>query len=501
MVQIHDYPLWMETKKPSYSALDGAHSCDVAVVGAGLTGITTALLLARAGVKTAVLEAEEVGSGTSGRTTAKVTVQHDVRLHGLGERKASAYLAVNRAGLDLIAALIDEYDIDCDFTRHPAYVYARNDSEEEAIEKELSMYEQIGLSSRLTHDVKLPFPVRCALVVEDQAYFHPLKYLYALAHQLDKMGVPIYEHSRVVDAERDADVVKVRTEQGALHAKAVVLATGYPLVEYPGLFFLRLHQERSYLMAVRKSIDTGGMGITAGDPVNSVRTHQMDSGDWLIVGGFGHKTGQEDKKLQTGYTPLEEYLRKFGDLKPEYSWSAQDCVTLDNIPYVGSLYQEGPHVYVATGYDKWGMTNSAGAAQMLCDMITGRDVIDGEVRSVFDPLRVAPGASAKNFVVQTADTLRAFTVGRAGIEDGDFDDIKPGEGAVRRINGKARAIYKDESGHIHMYSAACTHLKCPVEYNAAERTFDCQCHGSRFSLTGDVIDGPAQLPLEPETDE
>ena len=501
MVQIHDYPLWMETEKPRYSTLDGVHSCDVAVVGAGLTGITTALLLARAGVKTAVLEADEVGSGTSGRTTAKVTVQHDVRLHGLGESKASAYLTANRAGLDLIAALVDEYHIDCDFKRCPAYVYARVDSEEEAIEKELNIYEQIGLSARLTHDVSLPFPVRCALVVEDQAYFHPLKYLYSLARQLDNMGVPIYEHSRVVDAERDMDVVKVRTEQGTLHAKAVVLATGYPLVEYPGLFFLRLHQERSYLMAVRKSINTGGMGITVGDPVNSVRTHRMDGDDWLLVGGFGHKTGQEDKKPQTGYTPLEEYLGRFGDLKPEYSWAAQDCVTLDNIPYVGSLYQDGPCVYVATGYDKWGMTNSAGAAQMLCDMITGSDVIDGEVRSVFDPLRVAPAASAKNFVVQTADTLRAFTVGRAGIEDGDFDDIRPGEGAVRRINGSARAIYKDESGQIHMYSAACTHLKCPVEYNAAERTFDCQCHGSRFSLTGDVIDGPAQLPLEPKTDE
>ncbi len=498
---VKEYPLWTETDKPKFQALNGTHGCDVAVVGAGLTGITTALLLARAGVKTAVVEADEVGSGTSGRTTAKVTVQHDVRLHGLGESKAAAYLAANRTGLSLIASLVDEYRIECDFTRCPAFVYARDDGEADAIEKEMHMYESIGLPARLKHDAGLPYPVRCALVVEDQAYLHPLKYLYELARLLDGMGVPVYEHSRVIDAERDTQIVKVRTEQGALHAKSVILATGYPLVEYPGLFFLRLHQERSYLMAVRQTVDTGGMGITAGDPVNSVRAHRMDGGDWLLAGGFGHKTGQEDKKAHTGYTPLEEYLRRFGNLQPEYSWAAQDCVTLDSIPYVGSLYNEGPGVYVATGYGKWGMTNSAGAAQLLCDMITGSRLIPQEVHNVFDPMRVAPAASAKNFVVQTADTVHAFTAGRAGIEAGSFDDIRPGEGAVRRIDGKARAIYKDDSGHIRMYSANCTHLKCPVEYNAAERTFDCQCHGSRFSLTGDVIDGPAQLPLERIEDE
>lgn len=498
---MNEYPLWMEKNKPALPTLEGAHGCEVAVVGAGLTGITTALLLARAGVKTTVVEAEEMGSGTSGRTTAKVTVQHDVRLNGLGENKARGYMAANQAGLDLIAGLVDEYHIECDFVRCPAYVYARNDDEEKAIEKELDMYERIGVSARLTRETPLPYPVRSALVLEDQACFHPLKYLYALAGVLKDKGVPVYEHSRVIDMERDDDAVTVRSEQGALRAKAVVLATGYPLVEYPGLFFLRLHQERSYLMAVRKSVDTGGMSITAQDPVNSVRTHRMNGEDWLIVGGFGHKTGQEDKKDDTGYEPLNTFLQRFGDLKSEYSWSAQDCTTLDTIPYVGGLYREGPNIYVATGYDKWGMTNSAAAALMLSDLMTGSAHIDPDARSLFDPLRVAPAASAKNFVVQTADTLRAFTAGRVGIEPGELDDIKPGEGAVRRIDGKARAIYKDEDGNIRMFSASCTHLKCPVEYNAVEHTFDCQCHGSRFSLTGDVIDGPAQHPLEPVEDE
>jgi glycine/D-amino acid oxidase-like deaminating enzyme/nitrite reductase/ring-hydroxylating ferredoxin subunit len=498
---MQDRPLWMKLDKPRFTALDGARRCDVAVVGGGLTGVTTALLLAQKGVRTAVVEADEIGGGTSGRTTAKVTAQHDVRLHGLGESKARDYMAANQSGLQLISRLIGAHSIRCDFARCPAYVYARGDDEEAAVEQEMAMYERIGISARLTKDVPLPYPVRSALVLDDQASFHPLKYLYALAGVLVSLGVSVHESSRVVDIERGEDGVTVRTEQGTLHAKAVIIATGYPLLEYPGLFFLRVHQERSYLMAARLSVETGGMGITAGDPVNSVRTLRMDDKDWLLAGGFGHKTGQEDKKDNTGYDPLRDFLRCFGKAEPEYRWSAQDCETLDTIPYVGALYREGPQVYVATGYGKWGMTNSAAAAQMLCDLITGESAIDPDVRALFDPLRVAPVASAKNFFVQTADTLRAFTAGRAGIETGDFDDIKPGEGAVKRVDGKARAIYKDPDGNIRMFSASCTHLKCPVEYNAVEKTFDCQCHGSRFSLTGDVIEGPAQLPLAPATDD
>jgi glycine/D-amino acid oxidase-like deaminating enzyme/nitrite reductase/ring-hydroxylating ferredoxin subunit len=496
-----DRPLWMNIEKPHFQVLEGTQSCEVAVVGAGLTGITTALLLAREGVKTAVVEAGEIGSGTSGRTTGKVTVQHDVRLHGLGETKAQAYMSANREGLNMIARLIGGYGISCDFSRCPAFVYARNDEEEQALEQEMDMCERIGVPMRLTKDLPLPFPIRGALVLENQAYFHSLKYLYALAGVLVSLGVPIYEKSRVMDIEREDDGIAVRTEQGTVRAKSVVLATGYPLVEYPGLFFLRLHQERTYLMAARMPVDTGGMGITAGEPVNTFRIHRMDNEDWLLAGGFGHKTGQEDKKDETGYDPSNDFLRNFGKVEPEYRWSAQDCETLDTIPYVGSLYMESPNVYVATGYGKWGLTNSAAAAQMLCDLITGSDVIDPDVRSIFDPLRVAPAASAKNFVVQTADTLRAFTAGRASIETGDFDDIQPGEGAVKRIDGKACAIYKDPEGNLKVFSATCTHLGCPVEYNAADKTFDCQCHGSRFSLTGDVVEGPAQTPLEPANEE
>jgi glycine/D-amino acid oxidase-like deaminating enzyme/nitrite reductase/ring-hydroxylating ferredoxin subunit len=496
-----EYPLWTKMTKPQFSSLEGVERCDVGVVGAGLTGITTALLLARAGVKVAVVEADAVGSGTSGRTTAKVTIQHDVRLHGLEERKARGYMAANSTGLGLIEQLIQEYSISCDFAHCPAYVYARTDEEEKEIAREMDIYERIGVSARIMDGAPLPFKVRCALAMDGQASFHPLKYLYALTEILSGMGVPVYERSRVIDLKREDGLVTMRTQQGALHAKAVVLATGYPLIEFPGLFFLRLHQERSYLMALRQKTDTGGMGITAGSPVNSVRTHSMDDDSWLIVGGYGHKTGQEDRKDDTGYVPLEAFLRKFSNSPPEYGWSAQDCATLDSIPYVGGLYKDGPNVYVATGYDKWGMTNSAAASLMLCDLITGSAAIDKETRALFDPMRVAPAASAKGFVVQTADTVRAFTAGRMGIEASDFNDIRPGEGAVRRVDGKARAICKDTNGDIRMFSASCTHLKCPVEYNAAERTFDCQCHGSRFSLTGDVIEGPAKLPLKPAEQE
>jgi Rieske Fe-S protein len=267
------------------------------------------------------------------------------------------------------------------------------------------------------------------------------------------------------------------------------------MIEFPGLFFLRLHQERSYILATQRQAPQG-MHINAGKPVRSVRSHTLDSQPWMLVGGFGHRTAKEDQE-NTGYTPLGDFLkRSFPGAEAVYGWSAQDGKTLDHIPYVGSVYQDAPNVHVAAGYDKWGMTNSAAAAIMITDEITGSHTIDPDIRAVFSPLRVAPGASAGGFAKQAAEAVYEYTAGNVTIPVGSVDDIKPGNGAVLRINGHAIAAYKDENGHVTTFKAHCTHLGCPLEYNEAERSFDCPCHGSRFSVTGEVIEGPAIKPLE-----
>ncbi|MFA5676027.1 MAG: FAD-dependent oxidoreductase [Christensenellales bacterium] len=494
--------LWEETSSPpKYKRLSGTHRCDIAVAGGGLSGITAALLLRRAGLNVCVAEAGAIGSGTSGRTTAKVTVQHGLKLKGLSQETARAYMAANNAGLVLIEKLIRDLNIDCHFERLPAYVYALTEKERRDIIKEKKVYDKLGVNASIEKSVPLPFDIICALKTENQAQFHPLKYLYSLADELTKEGVPIFEQTRVNKVERNDYGVTLHTRDGRIHADAAVLAAGYPLVEFPGLFFIRMHQSRSYIIAA-KGYKEGmrGIFINAGEPVNSVRSYNTDADNWLLAVGYGHKTGSE-YEANTGIEPLEGFLRRYFPKTRAYcGWSAQDCITVDGMPYAGALYKDNPNVYVATGYAKWGMTNSAAAAMIICDEHTGNNMIDKEVRAHFSPLRVAPAASAKGFVKQTADTLRTFAAGNINIKAGAYDDVPAGEGAVRRVDGHAAAIGREKDGTLHVFNAHCTHMRCPVEYNEESRSFDCRCHGSRFGLNGEVLSGPAKRPLEPMED-
>ncbi len=487
---------WINTShKPQFPQMPLQKAYDVVVIGGGLTGITTALLLARAGVSTAVIEANEVGSGTSGHTTAKITVQHDIRLSKLSDSKALAYYTANNKGFELIKSFVDELNIDCDYETQNAYIYALTASEEHDVIDEMAAYERLGIEGQIVGKTQLPYDIRCALELKNQAQFHPLKYLYALADSLSSMGVPIFEKTKAIGLDRDEHSITVHTENAAVHAGAVVLATGYPMFEFPGTFFVRLHQRRSYLIAARQQ-GPSGMYINAGDPVRSVRSASLDGEPWLLVGGFGHRTAKEDQQ-DTGLEPLHAFLQSsFPGAEAVYGWSAQDGRTLDHIPYVGSVYEHGPQIYVAAGYDKWGMTNSAAASMMIADEITDVNTIDTDIRAVFSPKRFSPIASAGGFVKQAGEAVYEFTAGNASIPVGNLDDVKPGEGAVLRIDGRALAVYKDEDGHIVAFKAHCTHLGCPLEYNAEERSFDCPCHGSRFSMTGDVMENPAIEPLK-----
>ncbi len=494
-----DISYWMDTcKEKQFPPFSGEIKCEAVIIGGGLTGITTALLLSLRGMDVILLEADRLGSGTTGNTTAKITVQHGLCFSHLAREKALAYAKVNRAGLSKIESLVKEYNIDCDFCRLPSYVYTRNGSETDDIEKEAHAYQELGISGETVSSAPLPFEIKSAVVMDDQAQFHPLKYLYALADIIGENGGVIYEQSKVVDIEKGEKNI-VYTNNGNVTADIVILATNYPPIDFPGLFFIKLHQERSYIISTdAKKTDVRGMYINAGNPVNSIRMHYGKGENQLLLGGYGHKTAYENEK-KSGYSNLEDFLHtdfKRADDKANHRWAAQDCVTLDGLPYIGTISKTNPNIFVATGYAKWGMTNSAAAAMIIEDCVTGSNNIEEQARAFFSPSRFTPAASAKNFLIQSGDTLKEFTAGNVKIPIGDYDDISPGKGAVLRINGRAQAVYKDESGRIYTFKARCTHLGCPLEYNEAEKSFDCPCHGSRFSYLGKVIEGPAKQGLE-----
>jgi len=490
--------LWMATAAShGFPCFSGELNCSVAVVGAGLTGITIALLLAEAGMDVTVVEADTVGCGTSGRTTAKITVQHGLCYHGLSEHRAECYARANMAGAALIETLIREHTIACDYEKVLSCVYTQSDAELEAFEKEQAICTQLGMPSRIMSDIGLPFPVKAALVMDGQAQFHPLKYLYALADAAAAAGAKIFEHTRVTGIDREGSCV-LHTMNGDITAQTLVLATNYPLIEFPGHFFLRLHQERSYIISTpADGANVGGMYISAEEPIHSIRMYTSNRNTHLLLGGFGHRTGKEDD-VGNAYTRLEDFLRADfpqASHEPDFRWSAQDCVPLDGMPYVGAAHDKAPRVYVATGYNKWGMTNSAAAAAMIADSISGSTRIDKEAAAAFSPQRFKPAASAKNFFVQAGETAGALTTGYACMPTGSYDDVAPGEGAVLRIDGDVQAVYRDAQGSLHAYQGSCTHLGCPLEYNAVEASFDCRCHGSRFGIDGQVLSGPAKKPL------
>lgn len=494
---------WMATATPpDFPAYQGDRSCDVAVVGGGLTGITVATLLAQKGLKTIVLEANKIGSGTTSKTTAKITIQHGLKyqqyIRGIGIENTAMYAKANLIGFELIEKLIRENNIDCDYTANTAYVYAEEDRYINKLENEKKAYDKLGLTSYTVDQCKLPYPISAAFAVPDQAYFHPLKYLYALVELFKKNNGEIYEHSHVKTVDKEIPSA-VHVNGGTLHAKYIILATNYPFIDMPGYYFIRVFQTRTYLTETyTPDYNLQGMYINVGNPVITMRTHGDAKGTHLLLGGYNHKTGRQknEKPIYEKIDGIKQNKFPFIKNQTSHYWSTQDSVTLDHIPYVGRLSAQTPNVFIATGYDKWGMTNSAAAALIIAHEITGEKHPIMETKGLFSPSRFTPGAAAKEFLFLGAEAVKEYAFTGLTIPKGRIDKIKKGEGKIIRTDGHIVAVYRDQDGELSAFDARCTHRMCPLTFNKAENSWDCPCHGSRFDIAGNVISGPAVEPLK-----
>ena len=487
---------WIATAPtPGYAPLQGERSVDVCVLGAGITGLTAALLLAEAGRSVAVVEMDEVGAGVSGYTTAKLsalqgTVYSDVSSRHSDEA-AEIYAAANLAGLDLIARWVDERAIACDFRRKPAYTYAAERKDIKDIEREAEAAERAGLDAELVSDTDLPFEVEAAVRVPDQAEFHPRRYLLALAAALPDGSV--LERTRALKVD-DGSPCRVHTDHGTIEAADVIVATHFPMLDR-GLFFARLSPERSYALGVRVAgTPPQGMYISTGSTTRSIRSHPISGAELLIVGGEGHKTGQGGSTAER-YRTLEDFAREHWRVHGvEYRWASQDCPPADGLPYVGKITPISKHLWTASGYRKWGLTNGTAAAMILADRLLERD---NPWAAAFDSNRFAPRAALPTLLKENANVGMHFFADRLSPKTTrSVDDLEPGEGGVVRDGAKRVAAFRDEEGIVHAVSSICTHLGCQVAFNDAERTWDCPCHGSRFGLDGKVIQGPAVRDLE-----
>ena len=483
---------------PKFPSLEEDIQVDVIIVGAGITGITSAYLLVNEGLKVAVIEAGEVLNGTTGHTTAKITAQHDLiydeYIHNIGRSNARLYYEANTQALNFIKETVDQHKIECDFSQQDAYIYATTEKYARKIEKEAEAYEKIGIEGGLVDSIPFDIEIQNAIVMKNQAQFHPTKYLVHLLQLIKEKGGLIFENTTAVNIETGEQPVVLTREGPRITSNHVLACSHFPFYEGAGLYSTRMYADRSYILAVKaKKKFPGGMYLGADQPSRSLRSVTINGEEMVLIGGESHKTGQ-------GIETMEHYkaIETFGDEvlgleKIVYRWSAQDLITLDNLPYIGELTSGQPNILIATGFRKWGMSNGTVAGLLFRDRIMG---YENNFEKLYTPSRFYAHPSLKNFFKENANVVGQLIKGKLDSPKTKPEDLSNGEGAVVTLDGHRKGAYKDDEGKLHIVDTTCTHIGCEVEWNNGERTWDCPCHGSRFSFTGEVIEGPAEKPLQ-----
>ncbi|HUF18301.1 MAG TPA: FAD-dependent oxidoreductase, partial [Thermoanaerobaculia bacterium] len=490
--------LWIATTPATnFPGLDRDLSVDVAIVGGGISGLTAALRLKTSGMKVAVLDAHRIAEGETGHTTAHLTEAIDARYRALtrnfGREGAQLAAEASRVAIQQIERTASTLGIACGLRRLPGYLYSETGEDLDDLREEAEAARNAGVAAEFVKEVPLPF-ARGGVRFDHQADFHPRQYLLPLAHAIPGNGSFVFENTSAV-AVHDGEPCRVDTESGVITANAVFVAANVPV---NNRFFLqtKIPAYRSYAMAAKVGAgsDLQGLFWDTADPYHYTRWQQTDDGMFLIVGGEDHKTGDE-KDTESCYEALEEYVRRhFTVDEIRYRWSGQIIEPLDGLPYIGRN-SFSKHVYVATGFAGQGMTFGTVSGMLVSDLIRG---IDNPWESLFDPTRIKPIAAAVNFVTENVDFPKHLIPDRltsVDVEGSSLEDVSPGEGKILKLDGRKVAVSRDDSGRTIALSPVCTHMGCDVHWNLAERSWDCPCHGSRFSPEGEVLNGPAVKPL------
>jgi glycine/D-amino acid oxidase-like deaminating enzyme/nitrite reductase/ring-hydroxylating ferredoxin subunit len=485
------------TDKTDYPALREDVRVDVAVIGGGITGITCAFLLKNEGLRVAVIEADRIVQGTTGHTTAKITSQHGLiykkTVDGMGREMARQYAEANEAAIEAYKMMVEKYQLDCGLMPQAAYVFTQREGYVQKLAEETETAVELGIKATFLENTDLPFPVKAAIRFDNQAQFHPRKYLLPLAGKIPGNGSHVFEQTRIVDIDGDGPYILKAVNHQKIHAEKVVLATHYPIYNKVGLYTARIYPDRSYVVAVKaKEPYPGGMYINAETPGRSLRFQPYDGGELILLGGENHKTGQG--------ADTREHYRKLLDFAHDtftveevlYHWSAQDCMTVDGLPYAGYFTANTPNLFVATGYQKWGMTNSMASSMVIRDLILRAE---SPWQDVYNPSRHTIAASAKTFVVENLNVAKELISGKLSALPRNVD-VRKGEAEVFEIDGDRVGAYRDEQGTLHIVDTTCTHLGCELNWNAAEKSWDCPCHGSRFTYEGEIMEGPTVKPLK-----
>ncbi|GIM27361.1 (2Fe-2S)-binding protein [Clostridium polyendosporum] len=494
--KINNVPYWISsTPKTNFPPLKEDIAIDYAIIGGGISGLTTAYFLAKEGLNVAVFEADRICEGTTGRTTGKITSQHNLLYYKLIEKHgyeiAKSYADANDTAIDLVESIINTNNIDCDFQRLPAFVFTQEDNYIADIQREVKAAQDIGLKANYHSTISLPLDIKAAISFDNQAQFHPRKYLLSLSSLITKFKGLIFENTPIISVEAGKPCILTTKKGNKIKASNLIICSHFPCYDGFGLYFTKLNPKRTYILAIKaKEPFPKGMFINAEKPNRSLRYHPCEDGELILVVGDSHKTAHGESE-DTHYQNLFNFSNELFTVEDvRYRWSAQDYTTPDDLPYVGRLTGTTENIYVATGFKKWGLSNSTAGAMIIKNLI-----IDGK-SPWFDAFNPSRGSSftSKSFFLQNFDVGKELIKGKINIGSTDIN-LEKGEAKIVQIDRGKYGAYRDMDGKIHIVDTTCTHMGCEVKWNKAEKSWDCPCHGSRFSYTGDNLEGPAAYPL------
>ena len=499
-----------EKEKEGYKTLDKDIETDICIIGGGITGITTAYYLNRYKIRNVILEKDRICQKTSGHSTAKITSQHGLFYKYLidseGKEFAKGYYEANEKAIENIAKIIEEEKIDCNFKRQSAYVFTQKIEDVQKIKDEVTAVKSFGGIANYieAQDIEINkinkennnrIKALAAIEFPNQAMFNPYQYVTELAKNISQKSTQIYENSKVVDLEEAEKGYILTLENGTtVKAKYIVIATKYPIINVPGMYFLKMYQSTSNVIVVDpKATLFEGMYINSEDPTISLRKVQEKDKDLLAIAGFDHKTGAKID-LQNGYPYLEKIAKSlYPNCEVKYRWNTEDCISLDKIPYIGEFSNTMPHVYVATGYNKWGITSSNIAANIIVDKIIGKENLYAEI---FRATRLEPIKNHKEVGNILKEIIHSLVLNKLDMPKETENQIENGQGGIVEINGEKVGVYKDSQGEIFRVKPICQHLGCELSWNNLDKTWDCPCHGSRYTYKGELIYGPSVKNLE-----
>lgn len=490
--------LWQDSVPP-YQCVSEVRSnkYDVVIVGGGITGISIAHQLQKAGKNCLVLEANTLCFGTTSGTTAHLNTLLDTPYTTIRKNfnadSAAIIAQATASAIQLIKENIRDYQIDCSFEETSAYLFSQNEEEDKELEEIGKASIEAGLPLSFPEIIPFPIPFISAFEASGQAKFNPVQYVYGIAKAFERIGGHIKQECRVTGIE-ETEMIEVQTSSGSFVCTDLIYATHIP----PGvnLVHLRCVPYRSYAMAVTLENDNypEGLAYDMKDPYFYYRTQVVNGERYLIAGGRDHKTGEEiDTEMR--FMELEAQVRKHFAIKEvAYKWSSQYFESADGLPYIGHLPGHPEHIYVATGFGGNGMVYSQVAAMVLRSLLTDRET---DLSKLLDPNRLKPVAGFKSFIGHNAH-VAAELVSRlfSGQKIEEMVEIAPGEGKVVSYEGEKIAVFKNENGELHAINPVCTHLKCEVKWNGAERSWDCPCHGARYDTDGKVLTGPADKDMQ-----